>query len=162
MRSGRSSWSHVSLVLSFEEARRTNTLIGIDHPNVTAVVFAGLPGQEAGNSLVDILYGDVNPSGKLPFTVARNASDYPAVVIRGGNFGQDVLDVQYYEGLEIDYRWFDAVSLISLKKMREMLTEWIEKHHSALRVRFWALIYELHLLGPGRVQARPRFRLGVR
>jgi hypothetical protein len=148
------------LSLSYEE-ERTNTLIGIDHPNVTAVVFAGLPGQEAGNSLVDILYGDVNPSGKLPFTVAKNASDYPAVVIRGGDYGQDVLDVQYYEGLEIDYRWFDAVSLMFLKKKREMLTERIEKPHSALRVRLRALIHELHLLGLGRVQARPRFGLSV-
>lgn len=35
-------------------------------PNVVAIVWAGLPGQESGNALVDILYGDVSPSGKLP------------------------------------------------------------------------------------------------
>jgi hypothetical protein len=76
---------------------------------VTAVVFAALPGQEAGAPLVDVLYGAANPGGKLVFTVARNASDYPATVVRGGTQGADVLDVQYAEGLQIDYRWFDAV-----------------------------------------------------
>ena len=50
----------------------------IDNPNVTAVVWANLPGQESGNSLVDVLYGDVNPSGKLPYTIAKSADDYPA------------------------------------------------------------------------------------
>ena len=39
----------------------------IEHPNVTAVVWAGLAGPETGNSLVDVLYGDVNPSGRLPY-----------------------------------------------------------------------------------------------
>lgn len=47
-----------------------------DHPNVTAVLSAHLPGQEAGNSIVDVLWGDVNPSGHLPYTVAKEESDY--------------------------------------------------------------------------------------
>ena len=54
----------------------------IDHPNVTAVLWAGLPGQESGPALVDILYGAYNPSGRLPYTIAKNASDYPAEVSR--------------------------------------------------------------------------------
>ena len=48
---------------------------------VAAVIFAGLPGQESGNSLVDTLYGDINPSGRLVFTVAKQISDYPAQVL---------------------------------------------------------------------------------
>lgn len=48
---------------------------------VAAAIFAGLPGQESGNALVDVLYGDINPSGRLVFTVAEQASDYPAQVL---------------------------------------------------------------------------------
>jgi hypothetical protein len=87
--------------------------LGIDHPNVTAVLFAGLPGQEAGSSIADVLYGEGDshgPAGKLPFTIARAAEDYNAPIVRGGVQGQNVLAVDYAEGLEVDYRGFDAVS----------------------------------------------------
>lgn len=53
----------------------------ITHKNVTAVIMAHLPGQESGNALVDILFGDINPSGKLPYTIAKEQSDYPASVL---------------------------------------------------------------------------------
>lgn len=49
----------------------------VDNENVTAIVAAWMPGQESGNSLVDVLYGDVNPSGKLPFTWGKSEDDYP-------------------------------------------------------------------------------------
>lgn len=48
----------------------------IDHSNITAVIMAHLPGQEAGSSLVDIMYGSVSPSGRLPYTVPKKASDF--------------------------------------------------------------------------------------
>lgn len=78
----------------------------IDHPNVTAVVFAGLPGQESGHSLVDILYGDVNPSGRLPYTVARREADYGALLdsCRATDYFPDD---DFSEGLYVDYRAFD-------------------------------------------------------
>ncbi|PPQ72451.1 hypothetical protein CVT24_003117, partial [Panaeolus cyanescens] len=79
----------------------------IEHPNVTAVVWAGLSGQEVGNSIADVLYGAWNPSGRLPYTIAKSPSDYPAQLVLGGA-PQDVLSVPYTEGLEIDYRHFDA------------------------------------------------------
>ena len=65
-------------------------------------IHAGLQGQEAGNTLVDILWGAVNPSGRLPYTIAKSPSDYSADI--GYNH-----DVNYSEGLYIDYRWFDEV-----------------------------------------------------
>lgn len=61
------------------------------------VVWAGLPGQEAGNSLTDVLYGDYNPSGRLPYTIAKRPSDYPAQPATGGA-PQDILVIPYTEG----------------------------------------------------------------
>lgn len=69
-------------------------------PNVVAVVWAGLPGQESGNALVDILYGSTSPSGKLPYTIAKQPSDYPCTWLAAG-------DDNFSEGLFIDYRYFD-------------------------------------------------------
>ncbi|PLB34810.1 beta-glucosidase [Aspergillus candidus] len=70
-------------------------------PNVVAVVWAGIPGQESGNALADVLYGDVAPSGKLPYTIAKKESDYGTAWIAGGG------DDEYPEGIFIDYRHFD-------------------------------------------------------
>jgi beta-glucosidase len=69
----------------------------IDHPNVTAVLWAGVPGQEAGNAITDVLYGDWNPSGRLPYTIAKQESDYSAHLILGGQ-PTDVLSIPYTEG----------------------------------------------------------------
>lgn len=80
----------------------------IENPNITAVVWAGLPGQEAGNSITDVLYGDVNPSGRLPYTIAKRPEDYSAQLVTGGA-DDDILRIDYTEGLNIDYRHFDAV-----------------------------------------------------
>jgi beta-glucosidase len=71
---------------------------------VKAVVNAGLPGQETGNSLADVLFGDVNPSGRLPYTNAKQSSDYPA-------HAENTLEIDYTEGLLIGYRWFDAKNI---------------------------------------------------
>lgn len=61
------------------------------------VLWAGISGAETGNSLVDVLYGDVNPSGRLPYTIAKNASDYPAQLVLGGT-GNEILQINYTEG----------------------------------------------------------------
>lgn len=42
-----------------------------DHPNVTAIVYAGAPGEQTGPSLIDVLSGVVNPSGRLPFSISE-------------------------------------------------------------------------------------------
>ena len=73
----------------------------IDNDNVTAVLYGGLLGQESGFAITDVLYGDVNPSGKLTHTIAKNASDYPASICETAN-------CNFTEGVYIDYRWFDA------------------------------------------------------
>ncbi|KAA1468626.1 glycoside hydrolase family 3 protein [Dentipellis sp. KUC8613] len=81
----------------------------IDHPNVTALVWSGLPGQEAGNSLVDVLYGTYNPSGRLPYTIGKSVTDYSAQVLYVSNAG--IVPINYTEGIFIDYRHFDAAGI---------------------------------------------------
>lgn len=78
----------------------------INHPNITAVLFAGVPGQESGHSIVDVLYGDVNPSGRLPYTVAKNESDYGNLLNSTVSFDAFPQD-NFTEGLYVDYRMFD-------------------------------------------------------
>ncbi|TDL14863.1 glycoside hydrolase family 3 protein [Rickenella mellea] len=77
----------------------------IDHPNVTAVVWGGIAGTETGNALVDVLYGVWNPSGRLPYTIARNLSDYGAQLVTEGS---GIVQIPYTDALNIDYRHFDA------------------------------------------------------
>ncbi|KAL5356253.1 putative beta-glucosidase G [Aspergillus floccosus] len=86
-----------------------NELPFAEHPNVTAILAAHYPGQESGNSIVDVLYGDINPSGHLPYTIARNGSDYnapPTTEIT--TTGKEDWQAWFDEKLEIDYRYFDA------------------------------------------------------
>lgn len=78
----------------------------IDHPNVTGVLWAGLPGQESGNSLVDVMYGAYNPSGRLPYTIAKRREDYSADIIYVNTDVPATPQVDYTEGLDIDYRHF--------------------------------------------------------
>ncbi|KAI9350520.1 glycoside hydrolase superfamily [Zopfochytrium polystomum] len=75
----------------------------LNNPNVVAVIYALMPGQETGNAITDVLFGDVNPSGRLPFTVGASRSDYAADVVY-----QDRPTIVYNEGILIDYRWFEA------------------------------------------------------
>ncbi|KAL2827394.1 glycosyl hydrolase family 3 N terminal domain-containing protein [Aspergillus cavernicola] len=86
-----------------------NELPFANHPNVTAILAAHYPGQESGNSIVDVLYGDVNPSGHLPYTIARNGSDYNAPPTTAvSTTGRYDWQSWFTERLEIDYRYFDA------------------------------------------------------
>lgn len=69
----------------------------IEHPNVSAVLWAGLGAAETGNALTDVLYGNVNPSGRLPYTIAKNASDYPTQLVIG-TADTPITQVDYVEG----------------------------------------------------------------
>ncbi|KAH8831573.1 beta-glucosidase [Flagelloscypha sp. PMI_526] len=83
----------------------------IDNANVTAVVLSGIPGQEAGNALVDVLYGAYNPSGRLPYTIAKAAADYNTKLITTGS---TPVQIPYSEGLYMDYRYFDHSNVTPL------------------------------------------------
>ncbi|PWY72425.1 hypothetical protein BO70DRAFT_297934 [Aspergillus heteromorphus CBS 117.55] len=78
-----------------------------DHPNVTAILWAGLPGQESGNSLADVLYGRVNPGAKSPFTWGKTRESYQDYLITEPNNGDGAPQEDFTEGVFIDYRGFD-------------------------------------------------------
>lgn len=75
----------------------------IDH--VEAVLATWYPGIQGGQAIANILFGEVDPSGKLPITFPRSEADLPT----GPNPPDPaVLEVNYTEGLLMGYRWFDA------------------------------------------------------
>lgn len=81
----------------------------VDHPNVTAILFAHLPGRESGTSLVKLLYGEGSPSGKLSYTVARQESDYGHLLNpdeAAGKF-EKFPQSDFTEGVYVDYKYFD-------------------------------------------------------
>ncbi|KAI5208164.1 family 3 glycoside hydrolase [Aureobasidium subglaciale] len=73
--------------------------------SVKAVIQTWFPGQEAGNAIVDVLTGAINPGGRLPVTFPKSLEDTPAY----GNFPGDMerLQVDYVEGSFIGYRHYD-------------------------------------------------------
>ncbi|WP_229924956.1 glycoside hydrolase family 3 C-terminal domain-containing protein [Streptomyces sulfonofaciens] len=75
--------------------------------DVRGVVEQWYAGQEVGNAIAAVLFGDVNPSGKLPVTFPRSLADVPAHTSAQwpGN-GRDA--VRYSEGMQVGYRWYDA------------------------------------------------------
>jgi beta-glucosidase len=73
---------------------------------VAAIIEAWYPGQEAGSSIAAVLFGDVNPSGHLPVTFPRDASQGPAT--HWWEYPGDGRTVAYTEGVLVGYRWYDA------------------------------------------------------
>jgi beta-glucosidase len=84
---------------------------------VAAILAAHYPGEQSGNSIVDVLWGDVNPSGHLPYTIPKNESDYefPILNITGPEaLNSNAWQTNFTEGLYIDYRHFDAHDITPL------------------------------------------------
>ncbi|KAL8825166.1 MAG: hypothetical protein Q9191_004575 [Dirinaria sp. TL-2023a] len=77
------------------------------NPNITAILWAGVPGEQSGNSIADILYGRVNPGAKLPFTMAESREDYGTDLLYVPNEGTGAPQVSFTEGIFVDYRALD-------------------------------------------------------
>lgn len=82
------------------------------YDKVGTIVQAWYLGSEAGNSIADVLSGDVNPSGKLPFSWGAELGDYPIRTeeqypgIKRPD--ENIWDIEYSEGVYVGYRWFDT------------------------------------------------------
>lgn len=81
---------------------------------VPAVMQAWYLGSEAGNSVADVIFGSVNPSGKLPFTFPARLEDTPAAHYGEKAYpgikraDEKIFDIDYTEGLLVGYRWYDT------------------------------------------------------
>ena len=71
-----------------------------------AVLQAGYPGMEGGTAIARVLFGDVNPSGKLTCTYPKQLMDSPAHAL--GTYPGTNGTLFYKEGLLVGYRWYDA------------------------------------------------------
>jgi beta-glucosidase len=76
--------------------------------SASAILFSWFNGSEGGNALADVLFGDVNPSGKLPFTFPVTLEDSPAYAL---NAYPGDSSVNYSEGILVGYRWFDTKNI---------------------------------------------------
>ncbi|MCW4459175.1 glycoside hydrolase family 3 C-terminal domain-containing protein [Microbacterium sp. MPKO10] len=73
-------------------------------PAVPAILEGWLLGQAGGSATADVLFGDVNPSGRLAETIPVRMQDTPAYLDFPGERGH----VRYGEGIFVGYRWYDA------------------------------------------------------
>ena len=80
--------------------------------SVAGVFESWYPGQQDGTAMAALLFGDVNPSGKLPVSFPKSLSDVPASTTAQwpGQNGQ----VQYSEGVDVGYRWYQAKNIAPL------------------------------------------------
>jgi len=79
-----------------------------------AVLVAWYGGSEAGNALARILFGDVNPSGKLPCTFPVQLADTPAAAFGPEAYPGVNGEETYKEGLLVGYRWYDTKKIAPL------------------------------------------------
>ncbi len=70
------------------------------------IIQAWYGGMEGGNALAEVIFGDVNPSGKLPMTFPKKLEDSPAHTL--GEYPGEDLVMNYNEGIFVGYRYFDT------------------------------------------------------
>jgi len=114
-------WGNGDALVTYVASLNPNTVLVIhtvgavileehkNNPNITAILWAGLPGQESGNAITDVLYGKVNPQAKTVFTWGKSREDYGVDVIYTPV--EDPLQLTFSEGNFIDYRHFDKYNI---------------------------------------------------
>jgi beta-glucosidase len=81
---------------------------------VGAVLEAWYPGQSGGPAIADLLFGKTNPSGKLPITFPASVSQLPRPTIPTPPDSTTPFDVNYFEGFNVGYKWYDSQGLTPL------------------------------------------------
>lgn len=149
-----------------------------DHPNVTAIINAGLPGQESGNAIVDVLTGAVNPSGRLVYTMAKQRSDYASDVVYTADSYDDsfIPQIDYTEKLCTLLRFTllfasDTISFSTSTPAYPFFPQNSDRlslvrrqeHRAPIRIRLWSQLYHFRLLWSlPRRQVLQRRRLHIR
>ena len=116
-------WDNGDVLITNVSALCNNTIVVVhstgpvllgnysNNPNITAILWAGIPGEQSGNSIADVLYGRVNPGAKLPFTLAESREDYGTDLLYIPNEGTGAPQVNFTEGVFIDYRALDRANI---------------------------------------------------
>ncbi len=81
---------------------------------VSAVLEAWFPGQQGAEAIADLLFGTANPSGKLPVTFPASDSQLPRPDIPQPPDSTTPFDVNYFEGYDVGYKWFETQNLTPL------------------------------------------------
>jgi beta-glucosidase len=81
---------------------------------VGAVLEAWYPGQSGGPAIADLLFGKTNPSGKLPITFPASVAQLPRPTIPTPPDGTTPFEVNYFEGFNVGYKWYDSQGLMPL------------------------------------------------
>ncbi len=76
-----------------------------------AILLAWQTGQEGGNALIDILKGNVNPSGKLPMSFPMKYEDVPSANSFPGEPKENPVNATYDEGIYVGYRYYDSFAI---------------------------------------------------
>jgi beta-glucosidase len=77
-------------------------------PKVNGLIQTWYLGSMAGHAIADVVSGDVNPSGKLPFSFAKKLEDNGAHFYGESSYPGDGTDQHYKEDILVGYRWFDT------------------------------------------------------
>jgi beta-glucosidase len=82
---------------------------------VGSIIEAWYPGARGGAAIADVLFGDADPSGRLPVTFPADAAQLPRSEVPGRSAQWNtVFPVDYREGAAVGYKWFDANHLAPL------------------------------------------------
>jgi len=147
-----------------------NTIVVIHSPgavtmpwasSVDSILAALMPGQEDGNAIARVLFGDVNPSARLPVTFPVTSAQTP---LKTPEQYPGVNDQEYYsEKLLVGYRWYDAVSQTPLFPFGHGLSYTTFSYANlSVREEGFAVVVEFDISNDGKVKGSevPQLYLG--